>query len=175
MDLKLKDEGNGGELIKTTNDLAVIDGFQNMVYLALFGGNVKASTPTQRIATEQDFSWWGNNLFNEGDESVQFNSETERALDNIALTSSGRVLIQQAVEKDLEFMQDFATVIVTIAIVGPDKIAIGVRVIEPDNLQKQDFIFIWNATDQELLGDEEFLVTFSPADSFDFTFDITFY
>jgi hypothetical protein len=33
MDLKVIEEGNGGELVKTAKDLVVISGLQNMVYL----------------------------------------------------------------------------------------------------------------------------------------------
>ncbi len=174
-DLEIIEEGNGGELVKKTGDLSWISGFQNMIYLAMFGGNVRASTPTQRIATEEAFDWWANNLLAPGDPSIQFNSETERALNSIPLSSSGRTSIQQAIENDLAFMEDFATVIVNTSIVGPDKLAMGIRVIQPDNLQKQDFIFIWNATRQELMSAEEFSVVFSPANTFDFTFDITFH
>lgn len=176
MDLEVVEQGNGGELVKTTNDLSVIFGFQNMIYLALFGGNVKASTPTQRIPTEQDFSWWGNSLLMPQLDGIQFNSETERSLNTVPLTSSGRGLIQQAVEKDLVFMQEFATVVVVVSIIATDKIAIGVRLVQPDNLQKQDFIFIWNATNQELMDREGFTVTFSPLTNriFDFSFEVTF-
>lgn len=177
MDALLVENGDGGELVKKANDLAVIYGFQNMVYLALFGGNVKQSTPIQRIETEQDSSWWCNNLLMQEDPSIQFNSETERALNTIPLTSSGRVLIQQAVENDLAFMKDFATVVVNVTLLGLDKIALGIRLIEPDNLQKQDFIFIWSATRQELMAAEEYTVTFSPLTErfFDLFFDIFFF
>jgi hypothetical protein len=175
MDLKLIEEGNGGELVKTASDLAVINGFQNMPYLAMFGGNTKASTPTKRLATEQAFDWWGNS-FDPGDSGIQFNSETERALNNNALTSAGRILIQQAVEADLAFMKDFATVVVAVTIEGVDKIAMGIRIVQPDNIQKQDFIFIWSATKKELLSEDSFTITFSSASTgiFDFSFDITF-
>lgn len=176
MDLELEENGDGGELIKKANDLSVINGFQNMIYLGMFGGNVKQSTPTLRIPTEQNFDYWGNSLLDPGDDSVQFNSQTERALNSVPLTSSGRVLIQQAVENDLKFMQEFATVVITVSIVATDKLAIGVRLIQPDNLEKQDFIYIWNATNQELMDSEQFTVVFSPMTDriFDFSFDIFF-
>ena len=154
MDLELVEQGDGGELVKTTNDLSVIFGFENMVYLALFGGNVEASTPVQRIVTEQAFDWWANNLLMQGDSSIQFNSETERALNTIPLTSSGRVLIQQAVENDLTFMKEFAVVNVGVSIVQTDKVQISVSLTNPENLQKQDFIFIWDATNRELIERE---------------------
>lgn len=176
MDLQIVENGDGGELIKKANDLSVINGFQNMIYLGMFGGNVRQSTPAISISTEQNFDYWGNNLLDPGDDSVQFNSQTERALNTIPLTSSGRVLIQQAVENDLKSMQEFATVVITVSIVATDKLAIGVRLIQPDNLEKQDFIFIWNSTKQELMADDEFTVVFSPMTDriFDFSFDVFF-
>jgi hypothetical protein len=176
MDLELEENGDGGELIKKANDLSVINGFQNMMYLGMFGGNVNQSTPSSRISTEQNFDYWGNSLLDPGDDSVQFNSQTERALKSIPLTSAGRVLIQQAVQNDLKFMEEFATVVIAVTIEATDKLAIGVRLIQPDNLEKQDFIFIWNSTRQELMSSEEFTVVFSPLTTgfFDFSFDVFF-
>lgn len=177
MDLKLIESNDGGDLVKNAKDLEVIFGFQNMVYLALFGGNVEASTPITRIASEQDFSFWGNNLLLPQEPGLQFNSKTERTLINVALNSSGLSIIQQAVESDLAFMKEFATIKVVVSIVGLDNVLIAVRVLQPDNLQEQDFIYIWNATRQELLQSE--FVTLTPTvirvryfdDSFDFSFD----
>ncbi len=173
MDIKLRVTGDGAEVEKTTKDFIVINGFQNMPFLAMFGGNVKASTGP-RIATEQAFDFWGNQLINPQDESIQFNSETERALNTVPLTTAGRALIQQAVEKDLAFMKDFATVIPIVSIVATDKVAIGIRLVEPNNIQKQDFIYLWDSTKQELIGEDRFTVTISSGGIFDFSFDISF-
>lgn len=150
MDLKVIETGNGGDFVKVARDLVTINGFESMPYLALFGGNVAASSPNVRLETEQDFSWWGNSLLMPNDKTLQFNSDTERALNTIPLTSSGRVLIEQAVRRDLEFMREFAIVKVIVSIPATDKVIIGVRIEQPDNLQRRDFIFIWDATKNEL-------------------------
>lgn len=150
MDLKVIESGNGGDLVKTSKDLTVISGLGNMVYLALFGGNVKASTPQKRLASEEAFDWWGNSLFNPNDPDVQFNSLTERTLNNVALSSSGRLRIEQAAIKDLEFMKSFAVPTVSVSIPETDKVNIYVRVQEPDNQQEQAFTFIWDATKNEV-------------------------
>jgi len=150
MDLQIVETGNGGDLVKKTKDLLTIEGFQNMPYLAMFGGNVREDTPTRRIATQQNFDWWGNGLLMPNDQSLQFNSQTERALNTIALTSSGRALIEQAVAADLKFMKAFAQVAVAVSIVATDKLVIGVRLQKPDNLEQRDFIYIWDATLKEL-------------------------
>jgi hypothetical protein len=156
MDIAVVETGNGGDLVKAGNDLAQQSGWGNMPYLAMFGGNVEQSTPMTRVATEQAKDWWGNNLLFAQDQSVQFNSETERTLQNVPLTSSGRILIQQAVEKDLEFMKSFAIIKVRVTIIGLDTVEIFVAVAQPSNLngrvpdQYKGYIFIWDATAKEL-------------------------
>jgi phage gp46-like protein len=151
MDLKVIEEGNGGELVKTAKDLVVISGLQNMVYLALFGGCVEASTPTKRLPTEQAADWWGNSLLFPDNPERQLNSLTERTLNEVALTSSGRVRIEQAVLKDLDFMKAFAEVSASVSIPETDKVVIQVTVQEPDNIEEQAFTFIWDATKNELV------------------------
>lgn len=151
MDLEVIETGDGGDIVKKPKDFSVIFGFENMPYLGMFGGNQEQSTPLTRLPTEQDFSFWGNNLLHPGDPSVQFNSETQRALNEVPLTSFGRPLIQQAVQKDLAFMQDFANVSVEVIIPATDTVIIGIRLQQPDNLQTQDYVYIWSATKQELL------------------------
>lgn len=155
MDLKLVEEGNGGDLVKNNTDIAVILGFQNMPYLAMFGGNTEGSTPTNRVAGEQAFDWWGNSLLMANDQAIQFNSLTEKTVKEVPLTSSGRVLIEQAIKKDLEFMQQFAQVLVETSITSTDKILISIRIQQPDNLQVKEFIFIWDTSRQELTNETE--------------------
>jgi hypothetical protein len=60
MDLRLVETGNGGDLIRTINDLNVINGLSNYPYLAMFGGNVSQSTPQTKEVGEESFDWFGN-------------------------------------------------------------------------------------------------------------------
>jgi hypothetical protein len=150
MDLKVIESNNGGELVKNPKDLAVIFGFENMPYLGMFGGNIEQSTPIQRLPGEQAFDWWGNSLFFNENTGLQFNSETERTLNNVALTSSGRKQIEEAVIKDLEFMQAFAVVSVSVTIPERDKVNISITIEEPSNLTEKKFVYIWDATKNEL-------------------------
>jgi len=177
MDLKLRESYSGGELVKTTKDFEVIYGFGNMPYLALFGGNVESSTPSERVATEQNKDYWGNEILMVDEPGLQFNSETERVLNKTPLTSAGREIIQQAVFQDLRFMKDFARVGVSVAIIATDKVRIGIRLEEPDNLQARDFIFIWDATRNELNDDLPLRLIEAgeiSTDGFDYTFDFSF-
>jgi hypothetical protein len=178
MDLEIIENGDGGDLIKTPNDMSVIYGFENMVYLALFGGCVEQDTPAVRNTNQQAFDFWGNSLLMPNDSSIQFNSKTERALNTIALSSSGRKQIEQAVKDDLQFMGDFANVKVSVAITGVDRVEIRIKLQQPGSLQKQEFIFIWDATKQELTQRElvynNTTTIVSVTGIFDFTFDDSF-
>jgi len=150
MDLELIETGNGGDLVKKPKDLNVIFGFQNMPYLAMFGGNPGFITPVNRSVNEQSFDWWGNTLFFRDNVDFQFNSLTEQILMDVALNSSGAAQIEQAIKKDLEFMQEFSNVSVSVSIVSDDKVVIGIVLEEPDNEQNKAFVFIWDATNEEL-------------------------
>jgi hypothetical protein len=155
MDLAIIEDGNGGDLKIVGNDFASQNGWGNMVYLAMFGGNVEAST-RPLSPTQLDFSYWGNAVLYPQNESVQFNSRTERALKETALNSAGRIRIQQEIEADLKFMEAFARVTVRVTIEGVDRISIVIRVqeIDPQSGTTPDqfraFVFIWDATRQEL-------------------------
>lgn len=178
MDLEVIEGNNGGDLVKKSRDLSVIYGFENMPYLAMFGGNVAQSTPVRRNEGEQAFDFWGNTLLFPNDSSRQFNSETERLLNRVALTSSGRVLIEQAIKKDMAFMSSFANVSVVVTIISTNKILIGIRIVKPDNLSQNVFVYIWDATNKELM-EKEFVTKNNgtivvSTGTFDETFDFTF-
>lgn len=157
MDLEIIETGNGGDLILKGNDLSQILGFENMIYLGLFGGNLAQSTPTTRPSGQQGLDWWGNALLMPNLPSQQFNSQTERTLNSVALTSGNLITIQNAVNADLEFMQDFAEITVTVTIIGVNKIRISISIQEPDNLSSQQFIFIWDGTKQDLTPPSDYI------------------
>jgi hypothetical protein len=154
MDLKVIETGNGGDIVKNPKDLALVFGFENMVYMALFGGNVEQSTPLTREDGEQDFSWWGNKLFFENDLSLQMNSETERALNNTALNSFGLKVIENAVKKDLNFMKEFADVEISVSMEQVNRIAIEIKVTQIDAKGQQKFMYVWDATNRSLSAEQ---------------------
>lgn len=149
MDLRLIETGNGGDLIRTINDLNVINGLSNYPYLALFGGNVAQSTPQVREVGEDSLDWFGNVFL---DTTIQFNSATERTLNEVALNSSGRVQIEDAIKEDLEFFRQFGEVKVSTAIVATDKLKINISLKKFEELQEQIFEYIWDSTIQEFTG-----------------------
>lgn len=144
MDLEIVETLNGGDLVKKAKDLSVICGLQNMPYLALFGGNTEESTPVIRLANKQYHDFWANEILWPKNLSLQFNSETERVLNTVALTSSGRVVIEQAIKKDLEFLRGEADVRVSVSIINDDRITIAIQILQ------QTFAYIWDATNREL-------------------------
>lgn len=149
MDLLIVEyKGNGGDAVFTGKDLMVIDSFENMVYLALFGGCVEQDTPRQRPAGVQDFSYWGNSL--ESNSDVHFNSLTERTLNTTPLTSAGRISIENAIRADLRFMQAFAKVVVETAIIATDKLTINITLTELATQAQQVYQYIWDAAAQAL-------------------------
>jgi len=148
-DLKLIETFDGGDLVLNGNDLQVIDGFQNMIYLALFGGNIEQSTK-EFDEDEERFDYWANDLLMLDSPDIQYNSETEKTLNEVTLNSRGRLLIEQSVKKDLEFMQDFGNIEVNVSIIQSDRVKINVIIKEPNELNSNEFNYIWGATENEL-------------------------
>lgn len=146
----MKETGDGGDLILKGNDLSVINGFQNMPYLGTFGGNPDQSTTGPKNPDEKAFDYWGNYLFSPNQPKIQFNSLLEKKLTETTISSDGRVQIQRAVQKDLSFMNDFSVVTVEVSIASVDRILIYIKIQEPDNLQSNEFVYIWDGTKQEL-------------------------
>ena len=157
-DLLLIERGDGGDVVinSSRTDVTTISGFQNAVYLALSGGNVEQSTK-QYLNGEERLDWWGNStLFNQRPTS-QMNSSTERTLRDVALTSQGRLIIEQAVKTDLRFMENFAQVEVFVSLELNDRIRINVKLIKP-NLEADSVItFIWDSTLNELINDNKYV------------------
>lgn len=142
MDIKVIETGNGGDLLQNGNDLAMVYSFENMPYLAMFGGN-KSVTPSKRLPSEQVFDFWANNLLWPNDADIQFNSTTEKMLEETPLTSSGRIIIEEAVKTDLAFMSAFSDVSVYTEIMATDKIKIGIILKKPENLEEKKYVYIW--------------------------------
>jgi len=153
-DLKLEETGNGGDAVLSGNDLEIVLGWENMPYMALFGGNPGFITPRVRATDEQAGDFWGNLIFHRDDPGIQFNSRTEHVLNNVTLNSEGRLQIEEAAKKDLEFMSDFATVNVTATIPTVDRVDIVLEIARLDNLEEKQFIFIWDATEAALIAAE---------------------
>lgn len=151
MDLVLHETGNGGDLQLKGNDLDVSGSIFNQIYMALFGGNPTASTTGEELETEQRQDWWANSLVYQDLPEFQQNSSLERVLNEVALNSSGRLQIEEAAKNDLAFLKEVAEISVSTRITDIDRVEIRILAQEPDNVQEQEFIFIWDATKQEVI------------------------
>lgn len=150
-DIKLIETGDGGDALFNGTDIEIIEGFENMPFIGIAGGNIEENTK-EYLEAEQRFSWWGNGLLMLQNESIQFNSDFERLLNNIELSSSSRIQIEETIKTDLSFMSDFSGVEVSVSIVSKDRIKILIKLLQPNNEQSQEFVYIWDATKNELLN-----------------------
>lgn len=131
-DVAIIETGNGGDIQLQGNDLAIVNSIENMPYLAMFGGN--PGFPTKNTITESEsFDWWGNGLLIPNNPNNQFNSLTENLLNTIALNSSGRIQIENAIKNDLKFMETFAVISVSVSIVATDKISVQLTIKQNDS------------------------------------------
>lgn len=149
-DLKLIETGSGGDVCFDGRDLIVIEGFENMPYLGWFGGNIESNTQEFQDGEER-FDWWGNELLMAQNSKIQFNSDLERLLLNIALTSSSILQLDETIKSDLSFMSDFSNIEVSTNILSVDKLKISTKLKEPNNLESKEFVYIWDATKKELI------------------------
>ena len=134
MDIALVETLNGGDFVRKGEDFFTVNGWENMPYLAMFGGNFGELTPRERIAGELNKDFWGNDLMFRATPKQQFNSRTENALVSESLTSAGMRNIQRAIEDDLKFMKDFADVTVLISLDGNDRIKANINIRQITNL-----------------------------------------
>ncbi len=125
-DLEINETGNGGDIVLIKNDLSVVNGIENQPYLGMFGGNVEAITAAERANDAKDY--WGNNLLMQADATIQFNSIVEKTLNTVPLTSSGRVIIEDAIKQDLQFLSPLATIKVVVTIVATDRINVDIKI-----------------------------------------------
>lgn len=134
-DLQILETGNGGDFNYLGGDLKVVSGIENMPYLGMYGGNLEAVTDPKTL-TDQAADWWGN-WFMISQPSIQFNSLTEKTINTVSLTSSGRVLIENAVKSDLKFLSDLGcTVSVEVEIAAIDRINIRIKILMPNGTKR---------------------------------------
>lgn len=153
-DLHIFESGDGGELVVLNGDLVLSETLFQTIYLALFGGNVAASTIGNEIQSEERFDYWGNSLVFPNSPSRQFNSETERTLLEVTTNSIGRLKIKSAVENDLNFLKNIANISVEVVILSLDKIQIGIQLSSIANQSNKQFQFIWDNAKNEVIIDK---------------------
>lgn len=127
-DLAIVETNNGGDIQLNGQDLAIVRSHENDVYLALFGGNVEGVTALVSIEAEM-VDYWANQLLFQAEGDKQYNSITEKTLNTVALSSAGRLKIENAVKEDLKFLSDAgAEVNVEVSIPSTNTVQIKVEV-----------------------------------------------
>ena len=150
-DLNIFETGSGGDISILNDDLLMGESLYNQVYLALFGGNIEASTKESYIINEERLDYWGNSLIWKNNRAIQFNSETEKTIQNTTLNSSGRLTIIQAVNKDLAYLDSIINFTVDIQINGRDNLKISVYFTEKTNQQDRVIEMIYDKAKKEII------------------------
>lgn len=150
-DLNIFENGSGGELSIINDNIPLVETLYQTIYIALFGGNIEASTAGDEIDGQERLDWWGNSLLYPNIEPKQFNSETERALNNNALNTSGRLIIESAVVSDLEYLREITNFTVNVTISSVNTVNISIVLIGLPNEPAQSVNFVWNNARNELI------------------------
>lgn len=150
-DIHLFETGSGGDFAIVNNDLLMGESLYQQIYLALFGGNIQASTKPSYLESEERFDYWGNTLIWKDVKTKQFNSETERTLGNVALNSSGRLSILQAVNNDLDYLKGVVDFTVEVGIESVSRISITVSFSEKTNQQDKVLQMVWDNSKNEVI------------------------
>ena len=150
-DILLRETGSGGDFSVISNDLVLSDVLYQQFYLALFGGNIKASTKQSYLENEERLDFWGNALVWATNKARQFNSETERVIQEIVLNSSGRMKIIQAVKDDLAYLEPLINFEVEVNLLNQNRLAIIITFTEKTNQQNKSLQFVIDSSKNEVI------------------------
>ena len=153
VDIGLYSGDNGGDIYLIDGDINTTETLYQVIYISLFGGNVESNTLGNEISDEERSDYWANNLFFNNNESVQFNSSTERVLNNTSLTSLGRLSIKNSVEQDLLFLKEIVTFEVNVYILSSSRVSIEVYISGLLNNENKTYQLIWDNAKQEVILD----------------------
>lgn len=151
MDIELTETHDGGDFILVEvqdetgvfHDIQLDGGLSTAVYLSHFGGNVEASTTGNEKPGDLRADYWGNALIPD-DPDAQANSELERALFELPLTSGNLLKIEDRARVDLAWMvsQGIASAIsVEVSILRPEFVEVADTIEQSD--VNTDFEAFW--------------------------------
>ena len=153
-DINLFESGSGGEMRILNSDLLMAETIYQTIYLALYGGNVEQSTTSEETDLEENFDYWGNQLFYSNNPDKWFNSQTERVLSTVALNGEGRKLIEDAVNADLQFLNNVVNFEVEVNIAANNKAEIIIAISEFQNQSNRQLKMVWENSRNELIIQE---------------------
>lgn len=101
---------DGGDFVFQNNDFATAEGLENVVTLALFGGNYSQDTDKNSEQSATDASWWGNKV-----PGVEvYNSTFERVMKGNVINDDSLAELENAAKTDLQFLATVADVSVSV-------------------------------------------------------------
>jgi len=153
-DINLFEGGSGGEMRILNSDLLMAETVYQTIYLALYGGNVEQSTTSEETDLEENFDYWGNQLFYSNNPDKWFNSQTERTLSTVSLNGEGRKLIEDAVNADLQFLNNVVNFEVEVSISSNNRAEIAIFISEFQNQSDRQLKMVWENSRNELIIQE---------------------
>lgn len=132
-DLKIIETGSGGDLQIRANDIAIINGYENLPYLGIFG------------FTQRPEGWWANSIIYTDEPRISLG---ETALKENTLSSNGRLNIQKAIEQDIQRVTASipnTTYSVNVILAGHNRIDIEIEI------NGTVFSANWNPETQQLI------------------------
>jgi len=153
-DINLFEGGSGGEMRILNSDLLLTETIYQTIYLALYGGNVEQSTTSEETDLEENFDYWGNQLFYSNNPDKWFNSQTERTLSTVSLNGEGRKLIEDAVNADLQFLNNVVNFEVDVSISSNNRAEISIFISEFQNQANRQLKMVWENSRNELIIQE---------------------
>jgi len=153
-DINLFEGGSGGEMRILNSDLLMAETIYQTIYLALYGGNVKQDTTSEETDLDENFDYWGNQLFYSNNPDKWFNSQTERTLSTVALNGEGRKLIEDAVNADLQFLNNVVNFEVEVSISSNNRAEISIFISEFQNQSDRQLKMVWENSRNELIIQE---------------------
>ena len=151
MDIKLAETLDGGDMVLIEvqdetglfHDIELDGGLETSVYLSHFGGNVKASTTGNERPGILREDWFGN-TFVADDPDRRANSELERALFSLTITSGNLLKMEDAAGSDLKWLLDngIAVSVESEAVItAPESVKVTDTIEQPES--DTDTIAVW--------------------------------
>lgn len=141
----LYEDGSGGSLKLTGNDIEATSSLFTMFYIALFGGNIESDSVPDRDTSTIDESWWGNSV--ELNAQKYINSKTERTLKGSLQRSQDATAIKKAVKSDLQRFSYLGKISVDVTFQRLNWVEIDITVEQQSNTSQVSIT--WNATRTE--------------------------
>ena len=148
MDLRTIETGGGGDLVFENGDIQLISETYNQPYLAHFGGNTENSTTDEFAKEDEHGDFWGNALLLNDLPNEQLNSKFQKSLNEIELSSSGRIKLERIANDDLAYLEGFADTESKVTIQTVDRIKLEDKLSKGGN---DSFSYIWNESKDEVI------------------------